>query len=113
MLRKINLSDKEELRAKYLEYYEEHIGTQVNKMFFSYVRSIDIFADLSDARIIGILVSQKVYKPTSPRVMAKKKGITKAHLIAQLVELTSENLTSLDKLNMFDLEALIKAIGKK
>ena len=104
---------KKRLCDLYQTYHVTNIaqfGEETNKKFFRY--AVGEFEDLTEKQMLGILVARKVYNPTQPRTPAKKGGRRKSDYIEELTNLVGEELASVAKLTIPDIEILIGALKK-
>jgi hypothetical protein len=107
------------LKNAYVDAVEEHGGpsqvtAEFNRLFFAKMRGTEVLADFSDAQMRGSLLVADVYVAVSPRQEPKKGGVKKAQLAEELNRLVSlhagQELVSINKLNMGDMETLIELI---
>jgi len=99
------------LRDAYVDAVEEHGGAakvtkEFNDLFFAKMRGTEALADFSVPQIRAKLQNLDVYVPHAPRQEPKKKGKTKAVLLAEFSQLSGVELASGMKLTIADIEAL-------
>jgi hypothetical protein len=67
---------------------------------------------VSDSQIRGFLVQRGIFIASAPRQAPKKGGKRKADFIAEVVDLVGEDMPSMVKMTIADIETLIGALKK-